>query len=132
MTRIALLILTLIALPFAAAAQEVDCTNPQTQIDMTHCASNDYQAADDRLNAAYGVAIDFMASIDAGLDPAEQGAEAALREGQRAWITFRDATCRAEGYAVHGGTMEGMVILMCNTRLTLARAEDLEALKPYN
>ena len=132
MTKAALFALTLFAMPYAVAAQQVDCANPQTQIDMTQCASNDYQAADDRLNAAYGVAIDYMASIDADLPAAEQGAKAALRDGQRAWITFRDATCTAEGYAVHGGTMEGMVILMCNTRLTLSRAEDLEALKPYN
>jgi len=131
MTRTALFAFAMIALPYGATAQTIDCANPQTQIDMTQCASNDYEAADARLNAAYGPAIAYMASIDADLDPADQGAEAALREGQRAWITFRDATCTAEGYSVHGGTMEGMVILMCNTRLTLARAEDLEALKPW-
>lgn len=126
----ALCTLALMSLPFAASAQQIDCTNPQTQIDMTQCADQDYQAADARLNAAYGPAIDYLAAIDADLDPAEQGAEAALREGQRAWITFRDASCTAEGYSVHGGTMEGMVVLMCNTRLTLARAADLEALIP--
>ena len=114
MTRTALFAFAMIALPYGATAQTIDCANPQTQIDMTQCVSNDYEA-----------------SIDADLDPADQGAEAALREGQRAWITFRDSTCTAEGYSVHGGTMEGMVILMCNTRLTLARAEDLEALKPW-
>lgn len=131
MTRTALFAFAMIALPYGPTAQTIDCANPQTQIDMTQCASNDYEAADARLNAAYGPAIAYMASIDADLDPADQGAEAALREGQRAWITFRDANCTAEGYSVHGGTMEGMVILMCNTRLTLARAEDLEALKPW-
>ena len=89
MTKAALFALTLFALPCTASAQQVDCTNPLTQIDMTHCASMDYQAADDRLNAAYRVAIDYMASIDADLPTAEQGAEAALRAGQRAWITFR-------------------------------------------
>ena len=130
MNRSTFCALALMALPCAVTAQDIDCANPQTQIDMTQCVSNDYQVADDRLNAAYGPAIDYMASIDAGLDPAQQGAEAALREGQRAWITFRDATCTAEGYSVHGGSMENMVILMCNTRLTLARAEDLEAMKP--
>ena len=124
--------LALMSLPCAAAAQQIDCANPQTQIDMTQCASNDFAAADARLNAAYGLAIAYMASIDADLPAAEQGAKAALRDGQRAWITFRDAACTAEGYAVHGGTMEGMVILMCNTRLTLARAEDLEALNSQN
>ena len=132
MTRAALYALTLIALPYGAAAQDLDCSNPQTQIDMTECASNEYQAADERLNAAYGPAIDYMASIDSYLTAAEQGAEAALREGQRAWITFRDATCAAEGYMVYGGSMWGMVVLQCNTRLTLARAADLEAMQPYN
>lgn len=130
MTRPVPYAIALLALPVAALAQDIDCTNPQTQIDMTQCAAQEYQAADDRLNAAYGPAVDYMASLDADLQPAEQGAESALRAGQRAWVTFRDATCTAEGYAVHGGSMEGMVVLMCNTRLTLARAEDLEAMPP--
>ena len=132
MTRSPLYALALMSLPFAASAQQIDCTNPQTQIDMTQCADQEYKAADARLNAAYGPAIDYMASIDASLDPAEQGAQAALRDGQRAWMTFRDATCAAEGYMVHGGSMEGMVVVQCNTRLTLARAADLEAMQPMN
>jgi uncharacterized protein YecT (DUF1311 family) len=83
MTRTALFAFAMIALPYGATAQTIDCANPQTQIDMTQCASNDYEAADARLNAAYGPAIAYLASIDADLDPADQGAEAALREGQR-------------------------------------------------
>jgi uncharacterized protein YecT (DUF1311 family) len=132
LTKSALCALALVFLPTAIFGQQIDCTNPQTQADMTQCADQDYQAADARLNAAYGMAIDYMASIDASLAAADQGAEAALRAGQRAWITFRDSTCVAEGYSVFGGSMEGMVVLQCNTRLTQARAVDLEALQPQN
>ena len=80
MTRTALFAFAVIALPYGTTAQTIDCANPQTQIDMTQCASNDYEAADARLNAAYGPAIAYMASIDADLDLADQGAEAALRD----------------------------------------------------
>ena len=37
------------------------------------------------------------------------GDEATLREAQRAWVAFRDAHCRLEGYEARGGTMEPLV-----------------------
>lgn len=108
--------------------QEVDCQNAMTQIDMTQCASQDYEAADAELNLAYQAAIAVMASIDAGLSADQQGAENALREAQRAWITFRDQNCLAEGYTWYGGTGQGMVELNCLARLTRVRTEDLALL----
>jgi len=40
--------------PGAALADEkVDCTDPQTQMDMNICSDKDYKAADAALNAAY-------------------------------------------------------------------------------
>ena len=106
-------------------AQDVDCSNAQTQMEMTFCAEQDWQTADADLNAAYAAAQKVMRAIDAGLPKAEQGAEANLRAGQRAWVTFRDATCAAEGYAMHGGSAEPMLIYSCRTRLTEQRGADL-------
>lgn len=108
-----------------AWAQDVDCENAQTQMEMTFCADQDWQTADADLNAAYAAAQKAMRAIDAGLPKAEQGAEANLRAGQRAWVTFRDATCAAEGYAMHGGSAEPMLIYSCRARLTEQRGADL-------
>ncbi len=112
----------------AASAQDVDCAQAQAQVELTFCAEQDWMAADDLLNAAYRKARSVMQNIDADLPEDEQGAEANLQTAQRAWITFRDAACAAEGYQMHGGSAEPMVIYGCRARLTTARAEDLRAL----
>ena len=109
----------------AAQAQDADCTNPQTQLEMTQCAQQDWQATDANLNEAYKAAQVAMAEIDASLPDAEKGAATGLRDGQRAWITYRDAACATEGYLSHGGSVEPMVVAYCLARLTKARAADI-------
>ncbi len=129
MTRLATLAFVMITLPFAAPvaalAQDVDCANAQAQVELTFCAEQDWKTADADLNAAYEVAISAMKSIDINLDAPDRGAEKALRASQRAWITFRDNTCAAEGYAFHGGSAEPMVIYQCRARISAARADEL-------
>lgn len=129
MTRLAKLAFALIPLSLlasgAALAQNVDCANAQAQVDLTFCAEQDWKTADADLNAAYAVAISAMKGIDINLDAPDQGAEKALRASQRAWITFRDNTCAAEGYAFHGGSAEPMVIYQCEARVSATRAEEL-------
>jgi uncharacterized protein YecT (DUF1311 family) len=119
------LALLMCLLPLAVAAQEVDCENAEMQLELTYCAEQDWIAADADLNAAYGEAMAMMKEIDAGLPKDQQGAAAFLRDGQRAWIAFRDASCAAEGYIMHGGSGEPMLIYGCYARLSAARAIDL-------
>ena len=92
------------------------------QVELTYCADQDWKAADEDLNAAYAAAKQMMQQIDADLPQDEQGADANLKAGQRAWVTFRDATCAAEGYAMHGGSAEPMLIYGCRARLTEQRS----------
>lgn len=106
-------------------AQEVDCTDPFTQIDMTFCAEAEWNAADADLNLAYKEAMQVMKQIDANLPDVDQGAAGLLRQAQRDWISFRDNACDAEGYTVHLGSAEPMVIFGCRARLTVQRTDDL-------
>lgn len=108
-----------------ALAQDVDCAVAEAQMELTYCAEQDWLAADAELNIAYGVARKLMQGIDADLEVSQRGAADLLREGQRAWVTFRDATCAAEGYTMHGGSAEPMVIYGCRARLTAQRTADL-------
>ncbi len=119
-------VVALIASP--ALAQDVDCATAEVQMELTYCAEQDWLAADADLNAAYAVARKLMQGIDADLEASQRGGADYLRDGQRAWVKFRDATCAAEGYGVHGGTAEPMVIYSCRTRLTEQRTADLEAM----
>lgn len=119
------LIAALVLAATPALAQEVDCAKAVAQMELTYCAEQEWMTADADLNDAYGAARDLMRQVDAGLPEDQKGAEANLKAGQRAWITFRDAACAAEGYMMHGGSAEPMVIYGCRARLTESRAEDL-------
>lgn len=101
-----------------------------TQRDMNACAAADLARVDEDLNAAYADARAAMRLRDAGLSADQTGAEIALRDAQRAWISFRDLACAAEGFVVRGGSIEPLVVLMCKTRLTEARIADLRGLIP--
>ena len=113
---------------FPAVAQEVDCATAEAQVELTYCAEQDWLAADADLNAAYAVARKRMQAIDADLEADQRGAADYLRDGQRAWVTFRDEACAAEGYMMHGGSAEPMVIYGCRARLTEQRTADLQAM----
>lgn len=124
------LVLALLLMPLPAFAQEndVNCAEPATQSDMNFCANRAWQMADEDLNLAYGFAQTMMKQVDAALPEDQRGAEQALLEAQRAWLAFRDAGCKAEGYRVAGGSMQPMVVATCLERVTRARTEELRML----
>ena len=113
-------------------AQDVDCETTSVQVELTFCAEADWNRADADLNEAYQAVRTLMRNVDADLPNDQQGAEENLRIGQRAWIAFRDGTCAAEGYLMHGGSAEPMVIYGCRARLTWARSMDLWAMVEGN
>lgn len=115
--------LGLLAAP--AAAQQANCANPMSQVEINFCAEIDFQAADDALNRAYRSAREVMRQIDADLAAPQRGAEVALRDAQRAWITFRDQACRADAWSWTGGSGYSMAYYGCQSRLTAQRTADL-------
>jgi uncharacterized protein YecT (DUF1311 family) len=118
----------LICLAAPLAAEGVDCANTMVQFELNQCAYADWQAADGALNTAWQAALAVAKGWDAGLPAAERGAARTLRDGQRAWITFRDLTCEAEGFAMRGGSAEPLVVFGCLRALTLDRTRQLEAM----
>ncbi len=117
--------LAAIAALWPLSVQAEDCEAAVTQADLTECSWADWQAADAELNAAWKGAVAVMKAIDADLPEEEQGAVKNLRTGQRAWIEFRDANCLAEGYLMHGGSAEPMLVYGCMAQLTRTRTADL-------
>ncbi|MCU0902363.1 MAG: lysozyme inhibitor LprI family protein [Tabrizicola sp.] len=118
-----LLLLACLAVP--AAAQEVDCATAMAQVDLNACAYQDWEAADAELNAAYKRAMALLQDWDANLPADERGGAQALKEAQRAWITFRDKACEAEGYAFKGGSAEPLLVYGCMRQLTIERTAHL-------
>ncbi|RVV99886.1 DUF1311 domain-containing protein [Mesobaculum littorinae] len=107
-------------------AAGLDCANAMTTRDMAECAKQDWQSADDALNAAYREAVERARQIDGANEPdGAASTEAALRAAQRDWVSFRDSACEAETRVYGAGTMAPIVGFSCRERLTRQRTEDL-------
>jgi uncharacterized protein YecT (DUF1311 family) len=91
-----------------ACIQKAGNTSNSVLID---CYSQETAAWDQRLNAAYGRASSRM----------DKDALDNLRKVQRAWIAWRDASCR-QPYLVFKGTMAGPMEAWCMLDLTARQA----------
>jgi uncharacterized protein YecT (DUF1311 family) len=120
--------LFLVCLTHPLAAQEVDCANAVAQQDLNQCAYEDWEVVDAELNDIYAEAMALLEGWDADLPKDEQGGARALRDAQRAWITFRDKACEAEGYAIKGGSAEPLLVYGCMRQLTQDRSAQLVAM----
>lgn len=128
MKKPAVAVFLLLAAGPVAADEAVNCTDPQTQMDMNICSSEDYKAADSALNAAYRKAMAAMKETDTYLPEDSRGAADALLAAQRAWLTYRDKACASESFLVKGGSMEPMIVSECMTRITKERTAALDEL----
>ncbi len=120
---IVVLTIATLALPGTTRAQ--NCDNPIAQQEMNYCAHKGFEAADARLNSAYKTVRAKLKEWDADLPETLKGGADALRDAQRAWITYRDKACEAEGFLFRGGTMEPFIVSSCKTRLTERRTKDM-------
>ena len=109
----------------AAQAESADCAAAMDQSSLNQCAYDLWQVQDAALNAAYSTANALMKQVDADLPESQRGAHKALQDAQRAWIVFRDQTCTAEGYAMHGGNAEPLLVYGCKAQLSEQRALQL-------
>ena|SRR4028118_275642 len=118
-----LLMITAIALPLTSIsiapsiAQQANCKNPQTTMDMRMCAGSEAQAADRQLNQVYQQLIGKL-----GGQQKER-----LTTAQLAWINFRDRTCAYEQGRFEGGTFAPVANASCLARVTQQRTKDLES-----
>jgi len=128
-------VLMLQAAPVAPTNPEWNCDDPQFQQEMSWCSAQDYAKADAALNAQWMATADKMKADDATFEEYggpehddRPGWFASLLEAQRAWISFRDAHCRVDGYTARGGSLEPLLVSSCKTALTEARTQQLRAL----
>lgn len=97
-------------------------------VGMGGCYDRERQWWDARLNTSYGFAMEHARKADAdngGFGPSQ--AEA-LRDMQRAWITFRDRRCDYERSQWGGGTGGGPAALACLMTETAEQTWYLESM----
>lgn len=123
MHRVLFVALTFLAAP--AAAQQINCATAMAQQDLNLCAYQDWETADAELNQVYQRVVALYKQMDRTMPPEYGSAFETLRDGQRAWITFRDKACEAEGFAMRGGSAEPLLVYGCMRRLTQERTTHL-------
>jgi uncharacterized protein YecT (DUF1311 family) len=90
-----------------AVAVENSCKDLQTQFELSQCALTELDKANTSLNVVYK-------KLMLKLTPKEKSQ---LRNAERAWITYRDNMCDFVGLGVEGGSMQGMIISLCQTEI---------------
>lgn len=126
-----MMLMSLMLLAAAAQDPEVDCENPQYQVEMNLCAGKDYDAADAELNAQWKVTVAALKARDKDIDRSYDSQPThydTLLAAQRAWITYRDQQCLSESFAARGGSMAPMLHSNCMARLTRERTAELKEL----
>ncbi len=97
-------------------AQQPNCKNPQTTRDMNVCSSQEFQAADRKLNQVYQ-------QLQAKISSRQKQR---LTAAQRTWIAFRDQNCEYAKGQFEGGTLAASTYGYCRARVTQERIKDLE------
>jgi uncharacterized protein YecT (DUF1311 family) len=100
-----------------------------TTIGMIECLDGEVDYWDARLNAAYAERIAIAKKHDRDTlsqRPAAASIEDSLRNMQRAWIAFRDASCLYEQAQWMGGTGGGPATQACHMHETARQALKLE------
>ena len=98
---------------------DVNCADPQNQLEMTYCEGEALAREDARLNFAYRGAMERAQNLES------DEAARLLRQVQRAWIKYRDLACASEAATAQGGSISGQLYLGCKTYLTRQRAAGL-------
>ncbi len=97
-------------------AQQPNCKSPQTTLDQNMCSSQEFQAADRKLNQLYQ-------QLQPKINTKQKQR---LIVAQRSWLKFRDETCDYEMGQFEGGSVAASTYGYCRARVTKERIKDLE------
>lgn len=109
-------------------AQQLNCEDPKTQMEMNACAGEDYRKADAELNTVWSEMKAYVQAAERDYS-GQEGWWQTMLESQRVWLKYRDLHCRAEGYSFEGGSMQPMVMSYCKAHLTNERIKALKNMK---
>jgi uncharacterized protein YecT (DUF1311 family) len=111
-----------------AGACMADTPGGDTTVGMVGCLDAELSYWDDLLNSAYAAAVADAEAFDSDrFDDNQPSRRDALRDMQRGWIAFRDATCSYEVLDMYGGTGANLLWVDCLMRMTGEQALYLES-----
>ena len=109
--------------------QPGDCSNAQTNMEMTACAWDEYKAADKELNAVWQKIIADIKSRDEEYLPAQekQAWLKGMTDAEKAWATFKDADCNVGvAHEWWGGSGSSLAVGACLRDHTVQRLNELK------
>jgi uncharacterized protein YecT (DUF1311 family) len=115
---IALLIAAADVQPSLDDPLEIACLKEkQSQQGMNQCEGEAFDRADKALNAEWAKVVANYKG--------EKPAQKLMLDGQRAWLTYRDAQCELAAYENLGGSIWPMLVAGCKADLTRQRTHQL-------
>jgi len=109
----------LLCAALSVSAQSDKCQNANTTLDMVQCQAKELQERNDDLK----VVLSRIEKL------ADQRQRDLLKRAETAWEAYRDANCTFASDLFRGGSMQGLVVAECQTRLAEERIEELEELR---
>jgi uncharacterized protein YecT (DUF1311 family) len=107
-----------VLLSISGHAFAANCTDLQSESEMTTCVGQEYASQDKKLNAAYS---QYRSRLS-------ESQKNQLKDAQSAWIKYRDLSCDFEGSGVKGGSAYPMIYSVCRTEKTTARLREINKL----
>ncbi|MGO3843685.1 MAG: lysozyme inhibitor LprI family protein [Alcaligenes pakistanensis] len=101
-----------------SSVQAADCDSLTDQSAINQCVNNEYKSTDAELNKLYKEISTRLKDDGDNLK--------ALRNAQRAWVSFRDAECDFAAFKTQGGSVHPMLITSCRNELTQTRVKDFK------
>jgi uncharacterized protein YecT (DUF1311 family) len=106
-------------------AQTVNCKAAVTTPDINHCAKQELNIVEAKLNKVYRKFVKELSEPDTEFEKFSE-MKSKLIEAQRAWVKFRELDCDAV-YTYHiGGSIRDLMYLGCMNQHAEQRIKELE------
>lgn len=100
----------------ASTSNALNCENAQTQTEITTCAQQNYEDANETLSQL----------VNQIRNQLPEGDRIGFGEAEQAWLTYRDQNCDFESSLFAGGSIEPTMYYSCMERMTSNRIETLQ------
>ena len=113
-----------------ALADMSECDSYASNVEMSQCALQQYEAADAELNDVWKQVVASIKATDTDVMPTSEMQKwlGAMTDAERAWATFKDNDCKGGvSYEWYGGTGAGLAVSTCLYDHTVQRIKDLRA-----
>jgi uncharacterized protein YecT (DUF1311 family) len=111
-------------------ARDVPCGNAAGPTEMAACLAERLARQVARVTSVERAILDGLGRVppadDANPPTGVQTPRVRFEAAKTAWARYREAECEAQGSVYVQGTMEGVVRLVCESNLVLARLRELK------